>query len=216
MHLPALLRLLPVAAFLLAPLLAQTPATAPDQPAPPPLPATERKAPEESKKTYLWLDRAPLGQPVQTAPAGARLLWYRQPAQEWTEALPLGSGRLGAMIFGGIADERHQLNVDSLWDGAPLNADNPKALENLPEIRRLLFTGENKKASDLAGQTMLGQPKGIKPYQTLGELYLEAPGLSGATAYTRSLDLDTATAAVRYTSEGVSYTRESFASAPDE
>ncbi len=216
MHLPSILRLPPFAALLLAPLFAQTPSTpAPDQPAPPVLPATERTPPAESKKNPLWLDRAPLSGRVE-APAGARLLWYRQPARDWNEALPLGNGRLGAMIFGGVADERHQLNVDSLWDGAPLNADNPKALENLPEIRRLLFEGQNQKASKLAGQTMLGQPKGIKPYQTLGELYLEAPGLAGATAYTRSLDLDTATATVRYTTEDVTHTRESFASAPDD
>ena len=213
MYFRPVLRLLPLAACLVAPLLAQT---APNEPTPPLLPATERTPPEESRKEHLWLDRAPLTLSAPAAPDGARLLWYRQPAREWTEALPLGNGRLGAMIFGGIADERHQLNVDSLWDGAPLNADNPKALENLPEIRRLLFEGKNKQASDLAGQTMLGQPKGIKPYQTLGELYLEAPGLAGATAYTRSLDLATATATVRYTSGDIAYTRESFASAPDD
>jgi alpha-L-fucosidase 2 len=207
------LKLLPFATLLLTPLFAQTPPPA-DQ-APPVLPATERTPPDEAEKTSIWRDRAPFSGRADT-PAGARLLWYRQPARDWHEALPLGNGRLGAMIFGGVADERHQLNVDSLWDGAPLNADNPKALENLPEIRRLLFEGQNQKASDLAGQTMLGQPSRIKAYQTLGELYLEAPGLSGATAYARTLDLDTATATVRYTSEGVTHTRESFASAPDD
>jgi alpha-L-fucosidase 2 len=206
------LKLLTFAGLLLTPLFAQTP---PADQAPPVLPATERTPPDEAEKTSIWRDRAPLSGRADT-PAGARLLWYRQPARDWHEALPLGSGRLGAMIFGGVADERHQLNVDSLWDGSPLNADNPQALENLPEIRRLLFEGQNQKASDLAGKTMLGQPSRIKAYQTLGELYLEAPGLSGATAYARTLDLETATATVRYQAGEVTHARESFASAADD
>jgi alpha-L-fucosidase 2 len=202
MNLHKHLRLVPLAALLLSPLHAQT------------LPATERKPFDEGKKEHFWEDRAAISGKAEK-PAGEKLLWYRKPAREWTDALPLGNGRLGAMIFGGVSDERIQLNVDSLWDGAPVNADNPEALKNLPEIRSLLFEGKNQQASDLAGKTMLGNPKGIKAYQTLGELFLEAPGLDGASAYTRSLDLDTATAAVRYQTGGVTHTRESFASAPD-
>jgi alpha-L-fucosidase 2 len=180
------------------------------------LPACDRRPSEESVKDPVWEDRASIIGEADAPSNSNRLLWYQQPAKLWTEALPLGNGRLGAMIFGGVADERIQLNVDTLWDGGPMNADNPKALESLPEIRRLLFDKKSQEASDLADKTMLGQPKHIKPYQTLGELFLEAPGLNGASGYTRSLDLDTATAAVRYESDGITYGRESFASAPDD
>jgi alpha-L-fucosidase 2 len=179
------------------------------------LPATGRPPFDEGKKEHFWDDRAAITGEAK-APAGEKLLWYRKPAREWTEALPLGNGSLGAMIFGGVADERIQLNIDTLWDGAPMNADNPEALASLPEVRRLLFEGKAKQASDLAAKTMLGKPKNIKPYQTLGEIFLEAPGIEGASNYTRSLDLDTATAAVRYQSAGVTHTRESFASAVDD
>jgi alpha-L-fucosidase 2 len=202
MNLPRPLRLVPVAALLLAPLHAQV------------LPATERKPFDEGKQEHVWDDRAAITGTA-AAPSGDKLLWYRKPARKWTEALPLGNGSLGAMIFGGVADERIQLNIDTLWDGAPMNADNPEALASLPEVRRLLFEGKAQQASDLAGKTMLGQPKNIKPYQTLGEIFLEAPGIEGASNYTRSLDLDTATAAVRYQSGEVTHTRESFASAVD-
>ncbi len=178
-------------------------------------PATARIPPADKDHNWVWEDRAPRTGKADK-PAGEKLLWYRQPAHVWTEALPLGSGRLGAMIFGGVADERIQLNVDSLWDGAPLVADNPQALERLPEVRRLLFEGKSKEASDLAAQTILGNPRAVSPYQSLGELYLEAPGLEGASAYTRSLDLAIACAAVSYQSSGVTHTRESFASAVDD
>jgi alpha-L-fucosidase 2 len=178
------------------------------------LPATGRNPFDEGKKEHLWEDRAAITG-TSKPPAGKTLLWYRQPARNWNEALPLGNGSLGAMIFGGVADERIQLNIDTLWDGMPMNADNPEALASLPEVRRLLFEGKSQQASDLAAKTMLGTPKNIKPYQTLGELFLEAPGLDGATNYSRSLDLDTATAAVTYQTRGITHTRESFASAVD-
>lgn len=180
-----------------------------------PLPACERRPPEESIKNPVWEDRATLAGAA-VAPGGKHLLWYRQPAREWTEALPLGNGRIGAMIFGGVADERLQLNVDSLWDGEPLDPNDPNALANLPKIRQLLFDGKNQQAAELAGQTMLGNPKGVQPYQSLGELYLECPGLGGASNYVRTLDVATALATVRYESGGVTFTRELFSSAPDD
>lgn len=173
-------------------------------------PATER-----TRIDAKWSDRAPLAGPPAAAPADTRnLLWYRQPAKVWEEAMPLGNGRLGAMVFGGIADERLQLNEDSLWDGYPLDASNPQSLQALPEVRRLLFAGQNRAAEKLAAQSMMGTPHGVKPYQSLGELWIEAPGVAGASNYLRCLDIGSAIARVAYVSGGVTYTREAFASAP--
>ena len=160
-----------------------------------------------------WSDRALLTGEA-SAPEGRHVLWYRQPAKSWTEALPLGNGRLGAMVFGGVADERIQLNEDTLWDGFPRDVSNPDSLPALPEIRSLLFAGKNKEAVALASRTMMGRPSQVKSYQSLADLRLEAPGLAGAQNYRRTLDLDSAVATVSYVTEGVTYTREAFASAP--
>ena len=180
---------------------------------------TKAPVPTATERTRIgaeWRDRAPLApEDLAAAPADTRnLLWYRQPAKVWEEALALGNGRLGAMVFGGVADERIQLNEHSLWDGYPMNSSNRKSLEALPEVRRLLFEGRNKAAAQLASKSMLGVPARIKPFQSLGELLIEAPGLEGASHYQRSLDIGTAIARVSYVSDGVTYTREVFASAP--
>jgi alpha-L-fucosidase 2 len=148
-------------------------------------------------------------------PEGRLTLWYRQPAKVWDEAQPVGNGRLGAMVFGGVARERLQLNEDSLWDGYARDTTNPAALPALPEVRRLLFEGKNKEATDLAGRTMMGLPAGVKSYQPLGDLHLEAPGIAAAADYRRELDLDAGIAAVRFTADGALHTREVFSSAPD-
>lgn len=182
------------------------------------LPATERAA----DITASWEDRAQITDQQHRAqitdqaakPAGRNVLWYRRPAGVWEEALPVGNGRLGAMIFGGVADERIQLNESTLWDGYPLNPNNPEAFKALPEVRRLLFENKNNEAVELADKTMMGKPKRIKPYQSLGELWLDEPSLT-AENYTRSLDLSTAVATVKYTSGGVKYMREYFASLTD-
>jgi alpha-L-fucosidase 2 len=201
--------------FFVAGARAQTPPTSPAQ-QPPPLPALER-LPVDAGKNSLWSmpwqDRASVtGSP--SRPDGKLNLWYRAPAAEWYEALPLGNGRLGAMLFGGVADECIQLNVDSLWDGGPKDVSNPAALKVLPEVRRLMFEGKNPEATKLACANMMGLPPRIKSYQTLGELYIEAPGVSTATDYLRSLDLETAVAKVSYQSGGVKFSREAFSSAP--
>ena len=161
-----------------------------------------------------WSDRSVLDAAKVNPPEGLHTLWYRKPAGVWTEALPVGNGRLGAMVFGGVTDERLQLNEDTLWDGFPRDASNPEALSALPEVRRLLFEGKNKEAVGLAGKTMMGKPKNIKSYQSLGELFLETPDSAATTDYRRTLDLSTATATVTYTQNGVNFTREIFASAP--
>ena len=142
-------------------------------------------------------------------------LWYRQPAKQWIEALPVGNGRLGAMVFGDVTSERLQLNEDTVWEGYQRDGSNPAALKSLPEIRRLLFEGKNDEATSLAGQTMMGIPPRIKSYQPLGDLLLEAPGTNVFANYRRELDLDSGIASVRYEAGDAIYAREVLASVPD-
>jgi alpha-L-fucosidase 2 len=149
------------------------------------------------------------------APTTPLTLWYRQPAREWEEALPIGNGRLGAMVCGGVANELLQLNEDTLWEGYKRNADNPASLKALPEIRRLLFEGKNEEATRLAAQTMMGIPHRIKSYQPLANLLLDFPDTPAAMNYRRELNLDTAIAGVRYQIGDATFIREVFASAPD-
>ena len=162
-----------------------------------------------------WTDRTQFEGNGGDKPDGKNTLWYRQSANVWEEALPLGNGHLGAMVFGGVSDERLQLNDNTLWDGYPLNPNNPEGLKALPEVRRLLFENKNNEAVKLAEQTMMGNPKGVKSYQSLGELWFDTPERT-ASNYVRSLDLSTAVAQTKYTSNGVNYTREYFASAVDD
>jgi alpha-L-fucosidase 2 len=155
-------------------------------------------------------------------------LWYEAPAKNWNEALPVGNGRIGAMIFGGVRHERLQLNEDSLWSGAPQQADNPKALEVLPEIRRLLFAGQCAEAERLANRNLIcqgagsGRGRGGKlpygSYQTLGDLNLEfRHGTNVAPVnYRRELDVAAAISRVSYELDGVTFEREMFVSAPDQ
>ncbi len=149
-------------------------------------------------------------------PEGAFSLWYRRPAEAWTEALPVGNGRLGAMVFGGISRERLQLNEDSLWAGYPRERDNPEARKALPEVRRLLFEGKNAEAEAVAGEKMMGIPPRIESYQPLGDLLLSLPAVPEVADYRRDLDLDTGIASVTYRAGGATYRREVFASAPDQ
>jgi alpha-L-fucosidase 2 len=167
-----------------------------------------------TKISAEWTDRALLTGNGGAKPEGRNTLWYRHPAKVWEEALPLGNGHLGAMVFGGVSDERLQLNENTLWDGYPLDPNNPEGRKALPEVQRLLFENKNNEAVKLAEQTMMGIPKGVKSYQSLGELWFDTPETS-ADSYVRSLDLSTAVARTRYSSGGVNYTREYFASAVD-
>ena len=143
-------------------------------------------------------------------------LWYRQPATVWNEALPVGNGRLGAMIFGGVQEEHLQLNEQTLWSGGPYDPVVKGAAASLPEIRRLLFAGDIAKAHDLFGRTMMGVPYEQMKYQPLGDLLLSFSGHDGASDYRRELDLDQAIARVSYRVHGVGFTRETFASAVDQ
>ncbi len=168
------------------------------------------------------------GGPAAAAPPQERLrLWYEAPAERWQDALPLGSGRLGAMVFGGVGHERIALNESSVWSGSPEDNDRPDAHEALPEIRRLLAEGRNAEAADamMAHFTCKGSGSGngngadvpFGCYQALGDLTLDFGDASGGVSgYVRELDLATATASVTFTRRGVRHTRTVIASAPDE
>src|SRR4029434_9639301 len=137
-------------------------------------------------------------------------------AAEWVRALPVGNGRLGAMVFGGVAHERLQLNEDTLWAGRPYDPVNPDARKAIPEVRRLLAAGLYSDAARLVSEKVLAQPLAQMPYQTLGDLILTFPETASVDNYRRELDLATATAHVSYTIGGVTFGREVFASAPDQ
>jgi alpha-L-fucosidase 2 len=143
-------------------------------------------------------------------------LWYERAAGSWVEALPVGNGRLGAMSFGRIAQERLQLNEDTLFAGGPYDPNNPAARSALPEIRTLIANGELQQAAALIGKSMMGVPKTQMPYGAAGDLLLDFIGLSGGAAYRRWLDLDTAIASTRFRDGKVQYQREVFASVPDQ
>ncbi len=147
-----------------------------------------------------------------SAPTGLRL-WYRQPAQEWTQALPLGNGRLGAMVFGGVPNERFQLNEDTLWSGAPLAGNNPEASSVLPGVRQAVFAGQYHEADDLCRQF---QGPFTQAYQPLGDLLLQCSDVGSVNDYTRTLDLETAVTSVRYSQDGAVFLRETFISHPDQ
>ncbi len=142
-------------------------------------------------------------------------LWYDKPAEKWEEALPVGNGRLGAMVFGGLATERLQLNEGTLWAGGPYDPVSPEARAALPDARRLIAEGRYKEADALLSAKVMARPLHQMPYQTVGDLLLAFPEGGAPADYRRDLDLDTATASVSYTHEGVRFTREVFASAPD-
>jgi alpha-L-fucosidase 2 len=151
------------------------------------------------------------------APSKAALsLWYDAPAREWVEALPVGSGRLGAMVFGGVGQERLSLNEDTLWAGGPYDPSNPEALSALSEVRRLIFAGQYRQAQELAGAKMMAKPLWQMPYQAFGDLRLGFAALEPFEQYRRELDLDTAVVETSFTSGGVPYRRAVFASPIDQ
>ncbi|MDF7799583.1 glycoside hydrolase family 95 protein [Pontiellaceae bacterium B1224] len=145
-------------------------------------------------------------------------LWYEQPATEWTKALPIGNGRLGAMVYGGVQLEQLQLNEETLWSGGPHCYDNPEAYSHLSNVRKLLRAGEYIQAEDEA-QKMMGIPVKQMAYQPLGDMLLMFPQGEKTSGYRRELDLATAVSTVSYSIGssfgGVNFTRKTFASNPD-
>ena len=143
-------------------------------------------------------------------------LWYDEPAgSDWTSALPIGNGRLGSMIFGNVVDDRIQLNEDTLWTGQPNDPSRATAKNYLAQVRNEIFHGDRDTAQDIYNSYMMGTHHG-QAYQTVGNLYLNFAGHSSYSDYTRQLDLDTAVVRTRYTADGVTYTREYFASPVDQ
>ncbi|GAB3094193.1 glycoside hydrolase family 95 protein [Lysobacter terrae] len=143
-------------------------------------------------------------------------LWYRRPATRWVEALPLGNGRLGAMVWGGIGHERLQLNEDTLYAGGPYDADNPDAHAALAEVRRLIFAGEYAQAEALANARLMAKPIKQMPYQPLADLVLDFRDIPDVTAYRRELDLDTGIALTQFETWQTRHTREVFVSPVDQ
>ncbi len=141
-------------------------------------------------------------------------LWYDTPANEWTEALPLGNGRLGAMVFGGIENEIIQFNEETLWSGQPHNYANRGAFRYLNELRQLLWDGEQEQAHELGNQYFMSQPVGQMSYQPFGNIFLNFPGHADATSYRRRLNLRDAVSTVSYRHDGTRFRREVFTSAP--
>lgn len=144
------------------------------------------------------------------------MLWYDKPASSWTEALPVGNGRLGAMVFSNPETERIQLNEESLWAGCKTDNNNPKSLANLEKIQQLIFDGEYKEASRMASECMVGTPPQIRSYQTLGDLIVDYQWESEAKNYRRELDLNTGIATTTFEIGDNRVKQEVFASAPHE
>ena len=156
-----------------------------------------------------------LSQAVPPAEDSSNLLWWNKPAEKWEEAIPIGNGRLGAMVFGGPENERLQLNEDTLWAGGPYDPVNPEAKDALPQVRQLVNDGKYREAAGLLSAKVMAKPLGQMPYQTVGDLNLSFSGSANASEYRRELSLDNAIATVSYVSDGIRFTREVFACAPD-
>lgn len=143
-------------------------------------------------------------------------LWFDKPAAQWEAALPLGNGRLGVMVYGGVAKETLQLNEDTFWAGGPHNNLNPAALGSLAEIRRLISAGDYTAASNMAEKTITSQGAQGMPYQTAGQLTLDFQGHEKYQNYYRDLDIGNAIARTRYSIGDVNYEREVFSSFVDQ
>ncbi len=153
--------------------------------------------------------------PVQLSAADP-VLWYRHPAQKWGDALPVGNGRLGGMVYGSVVNEHIQLNEDTIWNGKKRDRVNPEALKALPEVRRLLFEGKSREAETLEDKKMMGVPNRQPPYQPLGDLNIGFEGQENAADYRRELNLATGVVRVTYSVGDTHYSREVFSSAPDQ
>jgi len=143
-------------------------------------------------------------------------LWFRHPAEQWTEALPVGNGRLGAMVFGGVTEEHLQLNEESIWTHSDDYKDRPEGYKYLPEIRKLLFEGKYAEAQKMCSEHLLAKrlPNGTNTYQTLGDIHVRFEGVKPFRDYRRELQLANGLMKTSFRAGGVRYERTVFSSAP--
>ena len=148
--------------------------------------------------------------------SGALKLWYNKPSGKvWENALPIGNGRLGAMIYGNVEKETIQLNEHTLWSGGPNRNDNPLALDSLAEIRKLILEGKQKQAEQLANRVIISKKSHGQMFEPAGELHLAFNGHENYTNYYRELNIERAITKISYTVSGITYTRDAIASFPD-
>ncbi len=147
--------------------------------------------------------------------AQENILWYKQPASKWVEALPVGNGRMGAMVFGDPNHERIQLNEETIWAGTRVHDINPEAKSHLREIQQLLLDGNNAKAYLLTKKYMVGTPPEIRSYQTLGDIYIDWADSSAVVDYTRQLELRPSLHTTSFSKKGIGYKEEVFLSSKD-
>lgn len=175
------------------------------------------KISEISKKRTVGKEKVFFYNKNRTAKKGKSVmsrLWYQKPAAEWEEALPLGSGRMGAMVYGTVLEEHIQVNEDSIWYGGPVDRNNPDTLKYLPKIRELLLAGRIKEGEKLIKMAMSGCPDSAHPSQTLGDVHISFENIGEVTDYERSLDLENALYESHFTAGGITYGREMFFSKP--
>ena len=144
------------------------------------------------------------------------LLWYNRPAANWDEALPVGNGRIGGMIFGRPTDELIQLNEDSIWSGGFRSRNNSKAYENLEKIRTAIKEGRTTDAENICCDAFYGTNENQRHYQPMGDLHIWQEGTDNYSDYRRYLDLSTAVCSTQWENDGVIYNRDIFVSKPDE
>ncbi|MCA9259450.1 MAG: glycoside hydrolase family 95 protein, partial [Planctomycetales bacterium] len=164
-------------------------------------------------------ERGAVGTAIEPAPVRPKnplTLWYVRPARQWVEALPLGNGRLGAMVFGGVDQERLQINEDTVWSGSPYDPANSGALTAYPKARELIFAGRQQEAEQVISESGMAIPLGQAPYSTVGDLTIDFANQGAATEYARFLDLQRGVAVTQYRRASVQITREAFSSAPDQ
>jgi alpha-L-fucosidase 2 len=143
-------------------------------------------------------------------------LWYNNPSgTTWENALPIGNGRLGAMVYGNVEKEIIQLNEHTVWSGSPNRNDNPEALAALPEIRKLILEGKYKEAEKLAGKAIISKKSHGQMFQPVGNLELIFDGHENFSDYYRELDIERAVTKTSYTMGDVTFTREVLASLPE-
>lgn len=160
---------------------------------------------------FVWEDRS-----WADIPTTENSLWYRQPASRWLEALPVGNGRLGGMVFGDPANERIQFNEETLWSGYPREYANPDAYKALPKVRELIFAGKYHEADVMADKELMGALRRVESYQPFGDLFIHLEVIDRVENYRRELDLETGILRVEYDAGQKHYTREVFASHPDD